>query len=238
MRIGQVVVVFVVTVASTLALSGVAAACKVCDPFLHCITQSPGAMSCIEGPATCAMFLQCVGGGRKLPDGVQEYLTTWSLFDAPVGTARSGQDVSLRNEVGDISLGEEARAATAPGAPLGVLADAALAFGDAFALSLVDDTGDGFALQRSEEGGRVRLEVREVTGDVPGRLLASEALGPRDQLSVPVRVEGRDRVLVLQASDVKGGGGPFEVARLRRALAAAARTLPPRREPLLHAHAR
>jgi len=238
MRIGQVVVVFVVTVAFTLALSGVAAACKVCDPFLHCITTSPGAISCVEGPAACAMFLQCMGGGRKLPDGGAEYLTTWSLFDAPVGTAPSGPEAALRNEAGDITLGEEARASTAPGTSLGVLADAALAFGDAFALSFVDVAGDGFAIQRSEEGDRVRLEVREVSGDVPGRLLASESLGPRDQLSVPVRVEGRDRVLELQAADVKGGGGPFEVARLRRALAAAARTLPPRREPLLHAHAR
>jgi hypothetical protein len=77
-----------------------------------------------------------------------------------------------------------------------------------------------------------------VTGDVPGRLLASESLGPRDQLAVPVRVQGRDRLLLLQAADLNGGGGPFEIARLRRTLAAVARTLPPRHEPLLHAHAR
>jgi len=143
---------------------------------------------------------------------------------------------SLRSEAGDIALGDEARASADAG--VGPLADAALAFGEAFAISLVDDAGDGFALQRSEEAGRVRLEVREVTGEVPGRVLASESLGPRDQLTVPVRVQGRDRVLLLQAADLNGGGGPFEIARLRRALAAAARTLPPRHEPLLRAHAR
>src|SRR6185369_6732131 len=109
-----------------------------------------------------------------------------------------------------------ARATAGQSVPAGALADAALAFGEEFALSFVDGAGDGFAIQRSEEGGRVRLEVRDVTGDMPGRVLASEPLGPRDQLSVPVRVEGRDRVLVLRAADVKGGGGPFEVARLRR----------------------
>jgi len=49
-------------------------------------------------------------------------------------------------------------------------------------------------------------------------------------------VDGRDRVLLLQAVRVRGGGGPFEVARLRRALAAAGRTMPARTEPLLHAH--
>ena len=237
MRIRQVVV-FVVAAASTLVGSGVASACKLCDPFLHCMTTAPGALTCVEGPATCAMFLQCVGGGRKVPDGGPEFLTTWSLFDAPVSGARTGAPASLRSEAGDITLGDEARATAGAAVSVGTLADAALAFGDAFALSFVDDTGDGFAIQRSEEGGRVRLEVREVTADMPGRVLASESLGPRDQLTVPVRVQGRDRLLLLQAADVNGGGGPFEIARLRRALASAARTLPPRHEPLLHAYAR
>jgi hypothetical protein len=45
-------------------------------------------------------------------------------------------------------------------------------------------------------------------------------------------------VLLLQAADLRGGGGPFEIARLRRALAAAGRMLPPRLEPLLLGHAR
>jgi hypothetical protein len=243
MRIRQVLVVFVVAVACTPAFSGVATACKVCDPFLHCITQSPGALTCVEGPATCAMFLQCVGGSRKVPDGGVEFLTTWSLFEAAAGAALPAPDASVQNEAGDITLGEEARTSAGPGPAgsllgLGALVDAALAFGESFALSFVDDAGDGFAIQRSPEGGRVRLEVREVTGDVPGRVLASEPLGPRDRLTVPVRAEGRDRVLLLQAASESGGGGPFEVARLRRALAATARVLPPRREPLLHAHAR
>jgi hypothetical protein len=237
MRIRQLVV-FVVAVAATLGPSGPAAACKVCDQFLHCITTSPGALTCVEGPAACALFLQCLGGGRKVPDGGPEALTTWSLFDAPSGVTSPAPRASLRAEAGDITVGEEARASAGFEAPAGSLADAALAFGDAFALSFVDDAGDGFAIERSEQGGRVRLEVREVTHDVPGRVLASEALGPRDQMRVPVNVAGRDRVLLLQAATVSGGGTPFEVARLRRALAQAAGTLPPRTEPLLHAHAR
>ena len=190
------------------------------------------------------MFLQCFGGGKRLPDGsAPEFLTTWTLFDAPVGAtqdppAAGARAASLRAEAGDIALGEEARAFTSGEGPVGTLADAALAFGDEFALSFVDDAGDGFAIQRSAEGGRVRLEVREVTGELPGRVLASEVLGPRDQLRVPVRVEARDRVLLLQAANVHGGNVPFEVARLRRGLAAAARTLPVRSQPLLRAHAR
>jgi len=215
MRIRQVVVVLV-AVASTLAGSGVASACRICDPFLHCITQGLGAIACVEGPSACALFGQCLSGKGKIPDGGNEFLTTWSLFDAAGRPAPS-----LRTEAGDISLGEEARATAGQSVPAGALADAALAFGEEFALSFVDGAGDGFAIQRSEEGGRVRLEVRDVTGDMPGRVLASESLGPRDQLSVPVRVEGRDRVLLLQAADLRGGGGPHAAAAPR---AAAART--------------
>src|SRR5262245_33266864 len=235
MRMRQVVVVFVVALASTLQLTGVASACKGCDPFLHCVSTSLGAQACIEGPGSCALFFHCVGGGYRIPDGGAEFLTTWSLFEAPV---LPGPPRSLRREAGDIALGDEARAVAGGDAPAGALADAALAFGDAFALSLVDAAGDGFALQRSEEGGRVRLEVREVTHDVVGRLIANDVLGPRDQMRVAVRVEGRDRVLMLQAGDVKGGAGALEVARLRRSLAAVSQVLPRRSEPLLRAHGR
>jgi len=102
---------------------------------------------------------------------------------------------------------------------------------------LADAAGDGFALKRAVEGSRVRIEVREVRGDVPGALLASEALGEHEQLRVPVRVEGRDRVLVLQAASVNGGSTVMELARLRRGLLAAGRGLPRRQEPLLRARA-
>lgn len=238
MRVRQLVLVFVV-VASSLGSSGPAAACKICDQTLHCCEiPPPGARVCLEGALSCGLLLPCFEGGRRIPDGGEEYLTTWTLFDSPVGSTPRALPMraALRSEAGDLSLGEEARASAGADAPAGALADATLAFGDEFAVSLVDGTGSGFAIRRSDEGGRVRLEVRDVTNDVPGSVLASESLGPRDQLRVPVRVDGRDRVLLLQAVRVRGGGGPFEVARLRRALAAAGRTMPARTEPLLHAH--
>jgi hypothetical protein len=233
MRIRQLVVVFVVLVATTFGVSGTATACKMCDPFLHCITTNPGALTCVEGPGSCGLFFQCMGGGRKFPEnGGGESLTAWSLFDAPAGASSPAPRASLRSEAGEIAIGDDARTPAGPDAPAGGLADAALAFGDAYALSFVDDAGDGFAIQRSEEGNRVRLEIREVTNDMPGRVLASDLLGPRDQMRVPVRVGGRDRVLLLQAVNAHGGG-PFEVSRLRGSLARAGR-----HEPLLHAHAR
>jgi hypothetical protein len=138
---------------------------------------------------------------------------------------------------GILALGDDARASLTAPAVRGAIADATLAHGREYAIVLADAAGDGFALKRAVEGSRVRIEVREVRGDVPGALLASEALGEHEQLRVPVRVEGRDRVLVLQAASVNGGSTVMELARLRRGLLAAGRGLPRRQEPLLRARA-
>src|SRR5512145_2221431 len=59
-----------------------AAQCRVCSPFLYCISQTPGAKLCVESPGICSMVLPCFGGGGRLPDGPEEGLLTISLFDA------------------------------------------------------------------------------------------------------------------------------------------------------------
>jgi hypothetical protein len=205
------------------------------------------------------MSVPCYGGGYRLPDepapellapdggsagaaalsADAEDLTTWTLYDAvlPFGSAlpftRAG---GVAPGASALALGEDAR-------PLGVgftgpIVDAAFAYGRAYTVSLVDAAGDGFALRRAVEGERVRLEVRAVTGERPGAVVASELLGPRDRLSVPVRVAGRDRLLVLQASAVPGDSAQAEIARLRRGLVAVARAVPQRAEPLLRVLAR
>ena len=221
----------------TLAVAGRASAqCQICDPFLHCIGSRLGSMLCIEGPGSCAMLLQCLSGGSHESDGPgEENLTTWTLFDA--GSASGVARASLRSTAGALTLGDDARSSLSAPALRGVLVDAALAHGRDYAIVLVDAAGDGFTLKRGVEGVRVRIEVREVRGNVTGALLASEALSERDQLSVPVRVEGRGRVLVLQAGAVRGGSVVLELARIRRGLLAAGGALPPRQEPLLRARA-
>jgi hypothetical protein len=230
----------VLSLALMLAGAGRASAqCRSCDPFFHCIASHPGALLCVEGPYTCAMFMGCFaddGGSGRLPDGPgDEFLTTWTLFDAePASTP--GQ-AALRAVPGALALGDEARASLGVSALRGAIADAALAHGRDWAVLLVDVAGDGFALKRAVEGARVRIEVRAVRGNVAGPLLAGEALGERDQLSVPVRVEGHDRVLVVQAANLSGTGAAPELARIRRALLAVGRTRPARPEPLLHMRA-
>jgi hypothetical protein len=208
-----------------------AEACRVCTPFLHCITAPLGAKLCIEGPAGCAMLLQCIDGPVRYPE-LSEELTVWTLFDA-VGAASS----SLRSEAGELSTGEEARAMCGARAATAAIADMAVAYGGEFSASFVAAAGDGFALRRVVEGERVRLEVREVSGEQVGRLLASESLAERDQLTVPVRVEGHDRILVLQAANVRSSRGPSQIARLRGQLRAANPSLTLRDKPLLEARA-
>ena len=221
----------------TLAATGRASAqCRICDPFLHCIGSQLGAMVCLEGPGSCAMLVPCLPGGGRIPDSPGDAdLTTWTLFDA--GPAPGAARASLRSVTSALTLGDDARASLFAPAQGGAVADAALAHGSDYAIVLADAAGDGFALRRGVEGARVRIEVRAVRGNVTGELLASEALGERDQLSVPVHVEGRDRVLVLQAGAVRGGSVVPELARIRRGLLAAGRSLPRRQEPLLRAHA-
>lgn len=218
------------------------AQCRICDPFLHCIESHMGAVLCVEGPGSCALLLPCfgTGGGGKAFDGPSDdNLTTWTLFDAaPTSmSAPWSARASLRTTAGALALGDEARASLDGAALGGALADAALAHGRDWAIVLVDGAGDGFTLKRTAEGARVRLEVRDVRGNLTGPVLANESLGERDQLTVRVHVDGRERVLVLQAGAVHGLSVASEMSRLRRGLLAAGRALPLRQEPLLRARA-
>src|SRR5437016_2313572 len=154
----------VLSLAFLLAATGRASAqCRVCDPFFHCISSHPGALLCVEGPYTCAMFMGCFAddsGRGHVPDGPgDDFLTTWTLFDSESAPATG--HAALRAAPGALALGEEARASLGAPALGGAIADAALAHGRDWAALLVDAAGDGFALKRAVEGASVRIEVRE-----------------------------------------------------------------------------
>ena len=108
-----------------------------------------------------------------------------------------------------------------------------LAHGRDYALWFADAADGGFALRRSEAGGAVQVEVLEVSRGNPGRVLASGLLLPQDRLRAVVQVDGRERVLIVQAAAVGRGQLMTQQARLRQALREAARELPPTEKPLL-----
>jgi len=217
-----------------LATAGSASAqCKICDQYLHCAASRLGALVCLEGYLSCGVTIPCTGGGGRESD---ENLTTWTLFDAE--PAAGSFRAAVRAVAGPLALGDEARIALGARPRGGPVADAALAYGREYAIVLADALGDGFALRRAVEAERVRLEVSAVRGNRVGAVLASEALTENQQLSVPVIVEGRPRVLVLQAGAVHAWAAASELARIRRSLAGLARTVPERREPLLRQSAR
>lgn len=221
--------------ASWTAAPPAGAACQQCDPFLHCVSSSLGARFCVQSPLTCALLLPCTGGPAREDgaglDGTED-LTTFTLFEATSGASVQG---ARRSGAAPLVLGEEMREAA--GSAAAALADAGIAFGRDFEGAFVDESGEGFSLHRTVEGALVRLEVRAMIADRPGTVLANEALAEGDQLRVPVRLDGRDRVLVLQTRRVPAPLARFDRMRLQRSLDVVGRMNAGRSQPLFKVHA-
>jgi hypothetical protein len=206
------------------------AACMQCDPSLQCVDAPLGARFCVMSAMSCSLLWPCTGMPSRESDGPiggSNDVTTFTLFDATPGmrvqpARRSG---SL-----PLALGDEMRIAAGLGAA--PIAEAAVAYGRDFGGMFIDDSGEGFALRRIVEGTAVRLEVREVRGEQTGALLASELLGEGDQLIVPVRMEDRDRVLVLQTRSGPRLSARLDLARIKRTLLTATRANTQRTGPL------
>ena len=217
-------------VISSMCLGGTAtsasALCHVCDMFLHCVDQMPGARVCLESTGVCSMVLPCVVSPGRTSDGSDEGLLTVSLFDAVGASAPA-----VETDAGPLALGDEARGSSPH--TRGRLAAAMLAHGRDYALWFADAADGGFAVRRNEAGGAVNVEVLEMSGGSPGRVLASGLLLPQDRLRAVVQVDGRERVLVVQAAVVGQGQLLTRQARLRQALREAAREIPPTEKPLL-----
>ena len=228
----------VLMVAYSLAVAGEAVAqCLQCDPFMRCQGSAVGARFCVQTSISCSMLVPCSNGPSRDGDGTSgfgplnatEDLTTFTLFDAIPGAVRPR---SVRQAgAAALALGDEMRASA--GGAAATIAEAGVAHGRDFAAVFADDAGEGFTLRRAVEPGGIRLEVREVRGDMPGAVLASEVLAEGDRLVVPVHTDGHDRVLVLQARTLPGVVARFDLLRLRRSLTAIGRLNAGRVTPLL-----
>lgn len=214
-----------------------AAACLTCSPILQCVDAPFGAKMCVSSALSCSLLLQCSGSpsretDRPLGDSGVDDLTTFTLFDAAPGNR---VQPTRRAGAVPLALGEDVRAAAGVGAA--AIAEAGVAHGRDFAGAFVDESGEGFALRRAVEGAQIRLEVREMRGDRAGAVLASELLAEGDQLTVPVRLEGRDRVLVLSTRTVPKMLARIDLSRLQRSVRAVGRANALRTQPLFKVHA-
>jgi hypothetical protein len=229
MRVWKAVSIMAVSAACHVSSPGISAAasCVVCDTGLNCASADQGARFCVQSPMTCALAIPCIGGGpRRESDPTEEQLVTWSLFEVDGG---GGGAIGTEHGAGLLAVGEAMRPA---GAGRGPLVDAALAFGTDLAVILAHAAGDGFAVRRTGAGAQARIEVLEVAGARPGRVLADAMLGERDRLRVRVHAGGRECLLVLQAVTMPAVAVHGVVTRLRASLREAAGSLPPRTAPL------
>lgn len=191
---------WVIAIAVSWAWSAPARACQVCTGEMWCTEAQRGGGLCLGTGDWCAMAGKCSGGaGGRLNEYASVQLTLLEDSSAPAEPL-----ARVQRGVGPLAVGRHAqRAARGAGASRG--ADAPVLFSgvgvfEGGPAAIRSARGDGFVLSRTREGRGARIRVRELQGDRPGRTLAEERLDDRDALVVRVTLDGRPRVLVLQAA--------------------------------------
>lgn len=201
------------------------AQCFTCGPGLRCITtQTPVARACLElPPGLCVVTGACSGGGgRGFVDPMGESVVGITLIEA---TGSVTPPPRALPRVGRALVGREAarvlRERMTPAAPDGDVVFGTLLHGAVGAtLAFKARAGDGFSVRRDREGPHgARLTVRQLEHGRPERVLASERLGEDDLLIVPVRFEGRTRVVALQALRTNAAERDRKLDPMRAALA-------------------
>lgn len=191
---------WVVAVVVCGAWSAPVRACQVCTSEMWCTDAQRGGGLCLGTGDWCAMAGKCTGGaGGRLNEYAMVQLTL--LEDVPGAAAPLAR---VQRGVGALSVGRHAQGALR-GSGVSRVPDAPVLFSgvgvfEGGPAAIRSARGDGFVLSRSREGRGTRIRVRELQGDRPGRTLAEERLDDRDALVVRVTLDGRPRVLVLQAA--------------------------------------
>lgn len=195
----------VAAIAVACAAGEARAVCQGCGADLLCTPVPVGAGFCVGNGKACFMAGRCVGGGGGYYDSFAMVQVS-VLEDAP-GLPRIGRARVVRG-AGPVSTGRRAPA-VARRAAGGAAGEAALVWsgvglGEGVTAAFRSRTGDGFTLRRDAAGRGARVQVRALAGGRPGEPLADETLGEHDALVVRVTLEGRPRVLVLQAATLRG----------------------------------
>lgn len=220
------------TLLALLGGHGTAAACQSCDSEMFCVSTLRGGVLCIGDGFWCSMAGKCSGTHYYEGNFAMAQVT---LLEDIAAVPAPGRSRVVRG-VGELSVGREAarvvrRAVPVPaGDPAIVFSGVGVILGGTAAFR--SERGDGFTIRRDGAGRGARVTVCELAGERAGRVLAQERLGEHDALVARVTLDGRPRVLVLQAPTLPEAEARERHERCRRELAASAAQRPvPQRPP-------
>jgi hypothetical protein len=172
-----------------------ALACWQCDGPA-CVVAEGGARACFYGVHGCTTFGSCAPEAGPSLDGGMALQLTWLETGGPAAGPRVLRGAGRR--VFGAAAVRVHRAAAGDGAPAATVVAAIAGFGEAFAVSLGGDRGDGVAIEWAAEGRGGRVVVRALRGGAPGETLADERLADSDALLVPALHAGRAYALVVE----------------------------------------
>lgn len=206
---------------ATLALAAVLLAaearafnCQACGGDMFCHAADNGAFVCIGSGEACFMGGRCRRAGPSPYYEGTAMIQLTVLDDAP-GLGAIGRSRVVRGS-GPLAVGRHAQRVAREAAG-GAAGEPAIVFsgvgaGEGATVAFRSRQGDGFTLRRDAEGRGARVQVRALVAGRPGAPLARETLGEHDALVVRVTLEGRTRVVVVQAPTL----GADEGAALER----------------------
>lgn len=216
MRTGSGGWVWAALVLAAVLVTGEARAfnCQACGGDMFCHAADAGAFVCIGSGDACLMGGRCRRAGPSPHYEGSAVIQLTVLDDAP-GLGAIGRSRVVRG-AGPLAVGRHAqrlaREAAGGGAAEPAIVFSGVGTGEGATVAFRSRQGDGFTLRRDAEGRGARVQVRALVAGRPGLPLARETLGEHDVLVVRVTLEGRTRVVVVQAPTL----GADEGAALER----------------------
>jgi hypothetical protein len=207
--------------------------CLACGTDMFCYTSAVGGYVCIGNGDACLMGGRCRAGFPGVEYESYGMIQLTVLEDAPelgrIGGARVVRDA------GPLSVGRHssrvARAAAGGAASAGEIVFSGVGAGEGATVAFRSRLGDGFTLRRDADGRGALVTVRAVLGGRPDRVLARERLDENDALAVRVTLEGRPRVVIVQAPTLDPAEGATRDAAARAELRGANGSRPGRFDP-------
>lgn len=207
------------------------AQCLACSAEMWCVSSFSGATLCLGNGEACLMGGRCRGTS---PGGYQsDYaMIQLSVLEDSPGPAGFGRARVLRG-AGPLAVGRTAQRLAREAAG-GAAAEPGIVFsgvgaGEGATVAFRSRRGDGFTLRRDADGRGAVVTIRALHAGRPGPTLARERLEEHDALAVRVTLEGRERVVIVQAPTLPAAEGEAREREARLALRGAngARPVPP-----------